>query len=310
MLTFCTIVTDEFINHAKVLHSSVIKFYPVVSLQVLVIGKTETSSENNFIIHQITSISNYPYIKELELKFAHTNKDLFRWSLKPVFICYLLEHGFEKVIYIDPDIYFFNDFSFLFSELEKSPVLLSPHWRDPDPLKDEDNFIALYKDGLYNAGFIGASSKGLAALKWWASLCHYKMDRQTELGIYDDQRYLDAMPLKFPETMVLQHRGCNIAKWNKNECRREIKNGQVLINGEYPIIFIHFTKETIHEILNGKDEQLQPFLNEYKQALAKENISLSEIADIKDKNLFLQVKEMTLIRTRIKRFFYKLAQKL
>lgn len=310
MQTCCTIVTAGYLPLAKVLHYSLKKFDANILLQVLVIGETEEQSQNNFNIHNIGSLENYPLVKELESRYAYLLNDKFRWAMKPVFISYLLEKGFDKVIYIDPDIHFFHDFKFLFTELEKSPVLLSPHWRDTDPLKDEENFIALYKDGLYNAGFIGVSSKGFPAIKWWASLCQYKMDQQPELGIYDDQRYLDAMPIKFPETMILQHPGCNIAKWNINECRRENKDGQILINGEYPIIFIHFTGETIHEIKNGVDKQLQPFLEEYEKALAKENINVSGIADIKNKNLFRQLKEKTLIRTRIKRFIYKLSQKL
>ena len=310
MQTFCTIVTPSFLSHAKALHESLKKHDPKTTIQVLVIGDSEIKSEKYFIIHQSTSIINYSLAKDIENKYAYTNTDHFRWALKPVFISYLLENGFEKVIYVDPDIFFVNDYSFLFEKLNTRSVLLSPHWRDTDPLKNEENFLALYKDGLYNGGFIAASKKGIEAMKWWAGLCHYKMDRQIQMGIYDDQRYLDAMPAQFDNIEILKHRGCNIAKWNINECKRELKNGNLVINGEYPIIFIHFTFETIQEILNGTDQILQPYLEEYKTALEKEGINFPEFINLKNKNILQLVKEKTLIRTRIKRFFYRLAQRL
>lgn len=79
--------------------------------------------------------------------------------MKPVFISYLLENGFEKVIFTDCDIFFFNDYAFLYQELDDAAVLLTPSFmtRYPDVLENE--FISLFKYGIYNAGFIGASKK-------------------------------------------------------------------------------------------------------------------------------------------------------
>ncbi|MCB0715756.1 MAG: hypothetical protein R2796_04070 [Chitinophagaceae bacterium] len=310
MQTFCTIVTPDYLPLAKTLYRSLQAIDTNVQLHILVLGDEIHEKNEYFKTYNLTSLRNYSLYNELEKKYAHTQTDKFRWSLKPVFISYLLDNQFDKVIYVDPDIFFFNDFQFLFDELNQTSVLLSPHWRDKNPFANEENFLANYKDGLYNGGFIGATKNGLPALKWWAGLCHYKMDRQISLGIYDDQRYLDSMPLYFSGVKILKHKGCNIANWNSIECKREKVNNEILINGQYPIIFIHFTKETILSIEKGHDKLLQPFLVTYKNKLQKENIDIASFINRPKKNLFIWVKEKTLIRTRIKRFFYRLAEKL
>lgn len=312
MQTFCTIVTTDFLPFAKVLFRSLKSTNKNCQLQVLVLDDVNEPGIEGLNIHSIYSLKNYSLFNDLEKKYAHTQTDKFRWSLKPIFISFLLENNFDKVIYLDPDICFFNDCQFLFGELNDASVLLTPHWRDKNPLKNEENFRATYKDGLYNGGFIGATKKGLPALKWWAELCHYKMDRQNLLGIYDDQRYLDSMPVYFQDIKILKHKGCNIAVWNIHECKREKINNEVLINGQYPLIFIHFTNETIQNILNNNDPLLKPYLEKYLSEIKKEGIDLSTHfqQQSKYKNSVYKAKHKLRIRTRLKRFLFLLAEKL
>ncbi len=52
--------------------------------------------------------------------------DFFRWSMKSMLISYLLDKGFDKVLYIDCDMFFFNDYHFLFSDLDTSSVVINP----------------------------------------------------------------------------------------------------------------------------------------------------------------------------------------
>jgi len=315
MKTFCTIVTADYLPFAKVLYNSLQKNVPGTTLQVLVIDKNNFPSSDTFIIHTIASIAHTSFFKEIEKKYAHTNDSHhFRWALKPVFINYLLEHTFQQVIYVDPDIFFCGNFSFLFEKLEKSAVLLTPHWRDSDPLVNEENFLAVFKDGLYNAGFIGASEKGIAAIKWWAGLCHYKMERNKDKGLFDDQRYLNAMPVEFSEVETIRHKGCNLSYWNINSCKREIVNGKLLINGQYEPIFIHFTEDTIINILNKNDHLLKPCLDEYEESLKEQGVDIEnwwkDLSLKKYNTAFYKIKHKIRLRTRIKRFFFKLAEKI
>jgi len=260
------------------------------------------------------NIFNYELVQEIYKKYAHQNIDNFRWALKPVFISYLLDKGFEKVLYTDCDIYFFNDYAFLFTELNTASILLTPHWRNSDPLIDEESFFSLFKDGIFNAGFIGANKNGIPALQWWAKVCHFKMEANPLQGIYDDQRYLDVLPVKFEDVKIIRNRGCNIGAWNEEECKRILVNGVVLINKEYPIIFIHFNNMLMQQILKGHDALLLPYLTEFKESFEINGSHLFDFMKSMDyylnANIFIRLKWKLLIRTRLKRLLVRLADAL
>ena len=193
-----------------------------------------------------------------------------------LFIAYLLKNGSEKVIYVDPDIYFVSDFNFLFEKLNESHILLTPHWSNIDPSANEQGLYHILLDGLFNAGFIGASEKGLDAINWWGYACHFKMEKNRELGLFDDQKYLDILPVHFDNVEILNHKGCNLAAWNFGTCKREIVDGQLMINRQFEPVFIHFTSDTIANIINHNDKYLIPYLEEYVDLLKKESFDLHE----------------------------------
>jgi hypothetical protein len=93
--------------------------------------------------------------------------------------------------------YFFNDYDFLFEELDESVILLTPHWRNSNTFLGSESFMSLFTHGIFSAGFIGANKGGLSALQWWANACHFMMAPKPEIGIYDDQKYLDVLPVLF-----------------------------------------------------------------------------------------------------------------
>ena len=314
MQTFCTIITADYLPFAKVLHASLEKNMPGTSLQVLVVDKNDFTSSQNFIIHSIDSVITSPVAKGIFKKYAHTNPSQFRWALKPVFISHLLQNGFNKVIFTDADIYFVNNFNFLLEELDVNQVLLTPHWADLDPFKNEGSLTDLLLGGLYNAGFIGVNIKGSEAINWWAEMCHFKTEEKPEMGLFFDQKYLNILPVQFPDIKILKHQGCNLASWNVETCKREIINGKLLINQQFEPIFIHFNRETIVNILNRNDKLLYPFLEEYIQLFNTEGFDLRNNYKTLDfskfNSPFLKLKYKLLLRTRFKRFLFKLAERL
>jgi hypothetical protein len=314
MKSFCTIITADYLPFAKVLHASLQKNVPGTSLQVLVIDKNDFTSHQSFTIHSIDNVITSPVAKGIYKKYAHTNPDHFRWALKPVFISYLLQNGFDKVIFADPDIYFVNNFGFLFEELESNNILLTPHWANLNPMKNEGSLFDVLRDGLFNAGFIGANKKGIEAINWWSEMCHYKIEKKNELGLFDDQKYLDILPAQFPDVKILKHQGCNLASWNVETSKRESINGKLIINQQFEPIFIHFSKETIVNILNRNDKLLYPFLEEYIQLLKNNGFDLpnnyNKFYFSKYNSLFFKLKHKIRLRTRIKIFLFKLAQRL
>ncbi|MFI1745809.1 hypothetical protein [Thalassobellus sediminis] len=273
MESFCTIITSNYFFYVKAICDSFNSFDLKVKLQVLIVDDFEGDfSYDGVEVHVINDLkvsfkNDYNLIKHYEDDKASN----LRWALKPLFLKYLLlEKRFEKVIFVDPDLYFYNSPLFLFDYLNNSDVIITPHWRSKDPIKDVSNFNSLFTGGLFNAGFFGCNSNSTNVLDWWLSVCAYKMKKKD--GFYVDQAYLNLMPIYFPsQVKILEHKGCNVSNWNMIECKRTSAGDTVLINSEYPIVFIHYTNATINIIANGNDYLLKPFLKQYHDSLLKHN---------------------------------------
>jgi hypothetical protein len=316
MQAFCTIIKADYFTRALALYKSIAAFDEQIELHVLV--------ADNKAVHEIakkypriklipvSSLSHYPLVDDLYRKYAHISLDFFRWSLKPVFISYLLENGIDKLLYLDGDMFFVNDYQFLFAELDSSSVILTPHWKTNDPLADSASFFALFRSGIFTAGFIGANQKALPAMKWWLEACHFLMGEHPALGIHDDQRYLDIFPVYFEGTKVIRHQGCTIGAWHYELCKRELVNGEVMINGKYPVIFIHFEEMLVSQILKGHDPLLLPYLNQYQKVFEEDGFVLNDyiknIDTYSSATTFHRLKWKIRLRTRMKQFFFKLAK--
>lgn len=184
--------------------------------------------------------------------------DATRWTLKPFVIIDLLKK-YDKVIYIDPDIYFINKWDFLFEEIDG--MLLTRHWR---PFKGGiPQFNLNFTDGFFNAGFIGASKKSIDALKWWGESSLWRCDRNKAEGRFVDQRYLDFIYIHFPNIKYIKHQGCNLASWNLIELKRKFVDKKIIINDKFEGVFLHFS------CLSPEDKGLVYYFNKYKKMAHK-----------------------------------------
>jgi len=267
MKAFCTIVTSSHVPFAVALFESYWR-YANIPLEVLCVDRKNVrfidKVPDGLKLRFLDEVVLQPVGDEILVKYANES-DALRWSLKSVWMYYLLTTGgYNYVAFTDPDLFFFGDPVFLFDEIENSSVLLSPHWRSSDPVQDPFNFELNFRDGIYNGGFIGASTAGLNAFEWLATACLYKCERTFDRGLFVDQKYLDLLPTRFDNVKFIRHKGCNVANWNQVDCKRHLVDGRVLINGEFPVVFIHFTQSTIRGIVSGEDHLLEPYLREYQ----------------------------------------------
>lgn len=272
----CTIITKDYGHYALALHDSLLENGDNEFFCVFVSdGKLPSSIIEQFKSRQRVVLiyeNDFDLVElaiQLKKKYKAINHDAYRWSMKPVFITYLLQNKFDRVIYVDSDVFFYDKFKFLFEKLDKYSILLSPHWRSSFPEKDLKNFKLNFLDGIYNGGFIGASKGGENALKYWSQLCLFNCEVNRNEGFYVDQRYLDLLPTRYDGVGHIIHKGCNVANWNQEDCKRIIQsNGGVLINNKYPIVFIHFTNSLFKGVyLNKTDETLLPYLEIYRNTL-------------------------------------------
>ncbi|BBO66734.1 hypothetical protein DSCA_06640 [Desulfosarcina alkanivorans] len=264
MLNVCTVSTPDYVDHTLALLYSMAAFRPV-RLHCLVserrrdledIGRSLPVENGELVFYALDDI-----YRETDFEKLPGDRDRLRWTSKSRLMAHLLQSGdIRSLLYLDNDMCFFDDFQFLFDELESHSLLLTPHWRPLDPEVNETQFFCNFRDGLYNAGFLGASVEGLDALNWWHRACLHRCEFDYGNGFFVDQRYLDAFPVYFEGVKILKHLGCNVAQWNADFLWREDKDGRIWINGEWPLVFIHFAGVTIDNIENGTDAALKPQL--------------------------------------------------
>jgi lipopolysaccharide biosynthesis glycosyltransferase len=314
LTTFCTIITPPFLAFAKTLFHSLRSFNPSIRLVVFITEETSDSIIEGVKVLTPSMIKDASSFAALKKKYPNVLSDSYRWAMKPLLIKHLLESGYDKVIYTDPDIYFVSDYHFLEEQLNTASVLLSPHFNSIEMEELDNTMPAIFRGGLFNAGFVGASKNGLAAISWWLDACIHKIDCTKDSGYYDDQKYLDLLVVEFDNIEIIKHRGCNLACWNIKGSNRSLENGHLLINKKYIPVFIHFTKNTVEHILNGYDGHLNFYLQAYFDLLNKHGFNphsfYPDHTKVNQLSLLKKIKHLTLIRTRCRNFLSYLAKKI
>ncbi len=294
---FCTITTASHWFKVQALTESLKAVNSDFKLHVLCIDEAIKEPQAVFNFYQTKDIKKLPVAESIESKYK-SNKDKLRWCMKPVFMHHLLSQSeIDKLIYLDNDLFFYNEYSFLFDLLTKHSFLLTPHHYNNDPNANQNWLEANFRVGLFNAGFVGANKRALNSLNWWAECCNFRCEKNPMRGLFDDQKYLDLIPVMEKNALILHHKGCNVASWNIVKCPREMKSGRVYIDGEFPVVFIHFNNTCIRDIMDGKDPLLKDHLSQYVTTLKKFKPELTE------KSLYKKMSRMD----RIKYDIWKLA---
>lgn len=179
---------------------------------------------------------------EVIFKKYKNNYDKIRWALKPIYAKFLLDSGFERVIYIDNDVFFFSTPREIFEKLHIYSMLLSPHFYSSDPKMNQNWFEANYRVGLYNAGFFGVNQNSVNILSWWADCCMYNLKKSFWRGLFDDQKYLDLAPIIFDNVYIEKNTGYNLAGWNQEY--RLNKLGSANLDS---VVFVHFADITLQK---------------------------------------------------------------
>lgn len=209
----------------------------------------------------------------------------FNTSIKPFCFGKLFKEGYEKVIYLDPDIYVTRPLDYIYECLNNKSVVLTPHYCDIEEHFDgavsEETFN---KVGIYNLGFCALKNDkvGQEIAKWWQNRLQYKCYSQSSEGLFVDQKWMDYIPGFFPDaTCVSSHHGMNVAIWNLHE--RELfideKQGYMIrrkkTGDEFPLLFFHFSGFDPFEttVINRRHPQFnvttypsfKPIVEEYRE---------------------------------------------
>ncbi|MDE5944142.1 MAG: hypothetical protein K2G93_00955 [Rikenella sp.] len=175
----------------------------------------------------------------------------FSTSIKPFCFAKLFKAGYDRVIYLDPDMYVMADLTPVFSMLEAKSIVLSPHYCniqiDYTGSVPEEELLWV---GIYNLGFgaIKNDEVGRKIVEWWCNRLENKCYADPIDGLHVDQKWLDFVPGFFPNDVhITHHMGINPAIWNLHERELEITaEGTYMIRNTeskelFPLLFFHFS---------------------------------------------------------------------
>ncbi len=249
-----TSITLNYLPKARILAQTLKQFHPDWTFHLLICERSDVlTREADPIIIEKDLFDRVVWLNEMDIPdlstwvFKHSVVELCT-AVKGYYLHSLAQQGVEKILYIDPDIAVFNSLDQLDTLLADNGILLIPHLVDytDDPHSIENNEIAgTLRHGVFNFGFLGVNAKrkdGACFVEWWwkrlYDYCYADYDR----GLFTDQKWGDLIPSFFADYFIIRDPGYDVASWNL-DCRQISFNsaGQMLINGQHPLRFYHFT---------------------------------------------------------------------
>lgn len=175
----------------------------------------------------------------------------FSTSIKPFCFKKLFNESYEKVIYLDPDIYVTNSSSPIYDFLDEKSIVLTPHYCNiqteyTGSITEEEILFV----GIYNLGFVAIKndSKGNKIASWWMNRLRDKCYADKYDALHVDQKWMDFIPAFFPDdVLITHHMGLNPAIWNLHERELIIDEveGYKIKNIEsseiFSLLFFHFS---------------------------------------------------------------------
>lgn len=246
-----TIVARNYLGFAFTLVDSLRKVDDSTDLFIYVVDGTDGVPDTMLSRYPVQSLdeSLVPQFKSLAFKYSVTE---FSTAVKPFIIHHLFTtKGYDKLIYLDPDIYVYQSLQPVFDELDHYSCLLTPHIIDAEVEYTgnavESEFLF---SGIYNLGFLALkkSATSLQLVNWWMNRLHSLCYGDRLESLHVDQKWMDFVPAFFgAEVLSYRYPGVNIAYWNIHERELVKTEAAILVakktapETQYPVLFIHFS---------------------------------------------------------------------
>jgi hypothetical protein len=238
----CTIVSANYLHFAWTLAESFLKLHPDNEFHLLLVDRLPKDFVSRDPRVQVLEVERLglPAFRSLAFKFDILELNT---GVKPSFIKHLFALGADKVIYFDPDIYIFDSVELIYQALTSASIVLTPHILAPTSDVEHVYENGLLRTGVFNLGFVAVSNspQGRGFLDWWEDRCLRFGFHDLRSGLFVDQKWVDLGPCFFDEIHILRHAGCNVAYWNLRERSLSDDDNRVVVNGDTPLVFFHYS---------------------------------------------------------------------
>lgn len=238
-----TIVSNNYLHFARTLFQSIKKASWEADLYCVIVDQEQLHAKELSNEFQMVSIDELSLPSHQEFTFKYSVLEL-NTAVKPWGMEFLLQKGYEEVLYIDPDICVFKQFTEVLEALrDQSDIVLTPHLLAPITDSCRPTELDIRRAGTYNLGFCAVKNTEnvINFLNWWKGKLENDCVVDVERGVFVDQSWMDLVPGLFEKVLVLRHAGYNVAYWNISQrLLAQDVGGQWRANGD-PLVFLHFS---------------------------------------------------------------------
>lgn len=237
-----TIVSLNYGAFAQTLMQSLQQHHPEWDRHVLVVDRCEDLNQVGGGLFTATGIEALPLPKMQEFLFRYDIMEL-NTAAKPYMFAHLRRQGYERVVYLDPDILVMDKLVDVERLLDEgAAAVVTPHLtaRLDDGLMPNEQVIM--RAGAYNLGFLAVGSLPASDdfIAWWADKLEYGAVVDIPQGLFTDQKWIDLAPGMFGGFAILRDPGYNLAYWNLPHRPVTTAHGAWFAGGQ-PLRFFHFS---------------------------------------------------------------------
>lgn len=242
MRYICTYFDSNFLPRGLALYDSIKQNSASFKLFVLALD----DECYNFLIDlnekniEVISLVDYTNFFGSNHKNKFKNEKEFYFSITPALCLYVIKKysNIDILLYLDADVYLFNDIELIYSEIGKSSIAMCTH-RLPWYIR-----LVSKNYGIYNVGVnaFRNDQEGNNCLNNWYKDCTEWIPNQNNysLSFFSDQIWLDKWPELYTNIKIINNIGINVAPWNAQQYTFSIKNSKYFVN-DLPLVLYHFS---------------------------------------------------------------------
>ena len=237
---FFTIVSNNYRHFARTLVRSVRQHSPDIDAIVVICDDPPPVADPRDDYREI-SIRELGLPKFDRFVFQYTILEL-NTAIKPWAIRALFDRGYERVVYLDPDIKLYGSIDAILARLDRADIVLTPHLTGPLDDGKHPSELAILQSGSYNLGFIALrrSEESMRFVTWWQDKLMRDCVVDIPRGLFTDQKWIDLVPGMYRGVAIERDPGWNVAYWNLNHRHVVQSDGTFSVNGR-PLLFFHYS---------------------------------------------------------------------
>lgn len=237
-----TIISKNYWAYALTLHQSLAQHQPDWDRYLLLVDRPGPGD--------FTDSELFTTVWVEDLALPDQQKFIFRYGImelntavKPWMFERLKQEGYQRVIYLDPDILVLAPLLEVENLLQAgATAVLTPHLTAPLTDNRRPTELDIMRAGVYNLGFlaVGDTPQADALIQWWKNKLEFQAEVNFERGLFTDQKWMDLAPLFFAGMQILRDPGYNVAYWNLSHRPLTREHGVWLAAGR-TLSFFHFS---------------------------------------------------------------------